>query len=182
MNVQPYLYFGGKSEEAIDFYKGAIGAKVEMLMHFKDMPGDKSMIPPGSDGKVMHACIKVGDSPIFLSDGNCDGKPAFSGVTLTINATSDAEADKLFAALGQGGKVQMPIAETFFATRFGMVADKFGVSWMVINSEADGLTLRAQSVTVELVSDSLPRLRGRWRGNPRRRGKAPVELPASCRS
>ena len=132
MNVQPYLYFGGKSEEAIDFYKGAIGAKVEMLMHFKDMPGDKSMIPLGSDGKVMHACIKVGDSPIFLSDGNCDGKPTFSGVTLTINATSDAEADKLFAALGQGGQVQMPIAETFFATRFGMVADKFGVSWMVI--------------------------------------------------
>ena len=138
MNVQPYLYFGGKSEEAIDFYKGAIGAKVEMLMHFKDMPGDKSMIPPGGESKVMHACIKVGDSPIFLSDGNCDGKPAFSGITLTINATSDAEADKLFTALGQGGQIQMPIAETFFATRFGMVADKFGVSWMVINAKPMG--------------------------------------------
>ena len=96
------------------------------------------MMPPGSEGKVMHACIKVGDSPIFVSDGNCDGKPAFAGVTLTINATSDAEADKLFAALGKGGQVQMPIAETFFATRFGMVADKFGVSWMVIHSKPMG--------------------------------------------
>ena len=132
MQVQSYLMFNGRCEEALEFYKKAIGAKVEMLMHFKDMPGDKSMIPLGSDGKVMHACIKVGDSPIFLSDGNCDGKPTFSGVTLTINATSDAEADKLFAALGQGGQVQMPIAETFFATRFGMVADKFGVNWMII--------------------------------------------------
>lgn len=138
MNVQPYLYFDGRSEEAIEFYKGAIGAKVEMLMHFSDMPGDKSMITPGSEGKVMHACIKVGDSPIYLSDGNCRDKPTFSGITLTINATSDAEADKLFAALGQGGQIQMPIAETFFATRFGMVADKFGVSWMVLHSKPMG--------------------------------------------
>lgn len=139
MNVQPYLYFDGKSQEAIDFYKGAIGAKVEMLMHFKDMPGDqKGMIPPGSENKVMHACIKVGDSPIFLSDGNCGGKPNFQGITLTINATSNAEAEKLFGALGQGGQVQMPLAETFFANRFGMVADKFGVSWMVINPKPMG--------------------------------------------
>jgi PhnB protein len=139
MNVQPYLYFGGKSEEAIDFYKGAIGAKVEMMMHFKDMPPDqKSMMPPGSEGKVMHACIKVGDSPIFLSDGDCGGTPKFEGVTLTINASNDAEADKLFAALGQGGKIQMPIAETFFASRFGMVADKFGMSWMVLHSKPMG--------------------------------------------
>ena len=84
MNVQPYLYFGGRSEEAIEFYKSALGAKVETVMHFKDMPGDKSMIPAGGEGKVMHACIKIGDSAIFLSDGNCDGKATFSGVTLTI--------------------------------------------------------------------------------------------------
>lgn len=139
MNVQPYLNFGGKSEEAIEFYKGAIGAKVEMVMHFKHMPPDqKSMMQPGSENKVMHACIKIGDSPIFLSDGDCSGTTKFEGVTLTINATSDAEADKLFAALGQGGLVQMPIAETFFASRFGMVADKFGVSWMVMNAKPMG--------------------------------------------
>ena len=77
-------------------------------------------------------------SILSLSDGNCDGTPAFAGVTLTINATSDAEADKLFAALGQGGQVQMPIAETFFASRFGMVADKFGMSWMVLNPKPMG--------------------------------------------
>jgi len=133
MNVQPYLYFGGKSEEAIEFYKDAIGAKVEMLMHFKDLPDDqKSMMKPGSENKVMHACIKVGDSPVFVSDGDCGGSPKFEGVTLTLNASDEAEAENLFGALGKGGQVQMPMAETFFATRFGMLADKFGVSWMVI--------------------------------------------------
>ena len=133
MNVQPYLYFGGKSEEAIEFYKDAIGARVEMLMHFKDMPADqKSMMKPGSEGKVMHACIKVGDSAIFISDGDCGGAPKFEGITLTINASNEAEAEKLFGALGKGGQVQMPLSETFFANRFGMLADKFGVSWMVI--------------------------------------------------
>lgn len=139
MNVQPYLYFGGKSEEAIEFYKDAIGAKVEMLMHFKDMPADqKSMMQPGSEDKVMHACIKIGDSPIFVSDGDCGGTPKFEGVTLTLNASDEAEAEKLFAALGKDGQVQMPMAETFFATRFGMVADKFGVSWMVLSPKPMG--------------------------------------------
>ena len=134
MNIQPYLSFDGQAQEAIDFYKGAIGAQVETVMHFKDMPADqKSMMQPGSENKVMHACIKIGDSDVFLSDGQCGGKATFSGVTLTINASSDGEADKLFAALGKGGKVTMPMAETFFASRFGMVDDKFGVHWMVLN-------------------------------------------------
>jgi PhnB protein len=133
MNVQPYLYFDGKSQEAIEFYKGAVGAKVEMVMHFKDAPPDqKAMMKPGTEDKVMHACIKIGDSPIFLSDGHCNSAAKFEGITLTINASNDAEAEKLFAALGQGGQVQMPLTETFFATRFGMLADKFGVSWMVL--------------------------------------------------
>ena len=133
MNVQPYLYFGGCSEEAIEFYKSAIGAEVEVMMQFKDAPADqKAMMTPGTENKVMHACIKVGDTPIFVSDGDCGGKPEFKGVTLTINAGSDAEAEKLFGALGKGGQVQMPMTETFFATRFGMLADKFGVSWMVL--------------------------------------------------
>jgi PhnB protein len=134
MNVQPYLYFDGRSQEAIDFYKGAIGAKVEMIMHFKDAPAEvQSQIKPGMADKVMHACIKVGDTPVFVSDGNCnEASLQFQGITLTINADSDAEADKLFGALGNGGQIQMPMAETFFASRFGMVADKFGVSWMVL--------------------------------------------------
>jgi PhnB protein len=132
MNVLPYLYFDGRTNEALDFYKSAIGAKVEAVMQFKDAPPDMQANMPHKD-KVMHASFKVGDTTIYASDGNCGGSPKFEGVTLTINATSNDQAEKLFAALGQGGQVQMPMSETFFANRFGMVADKFGVPWMVIN-------------------------------------------------
>ena len=140
MNIQPYLYFDGRSQEAIDLYKSAIGATVEMVMYFKDAPAEmQSQIAPGMGDKIMHACIKVGDTPVFLSDGHCKGGTLqFQGITLTINADSDAEAEKLFAALGKGGQVQMPLTETFFATRFGMVADKLGVSWMVLAAKKPG--------------------------------------------
>ena len=134
MNIQPYLSFEGRAQEAIDFYKGAVGASENVVMLFKDAPPDvQAQISPGMGDKVMHACIKIGDSDVFLSDGQCGGKANFSGVTLTINASSDGEADKLFAELGKGGQVTMPMAETFFATRFGTVSDKFGVHWMVLN-------------------------------------------------
>jgi PhnB protein len=136
MNIQPYLSLDGRAQEAIDFYKSAIGAKVEMVMHFKDAPPEmQSQISPESRDKVMHACIKVGDTPVFLTDGSCNNKASFSGVTLTLNADSDTEAEKLFAALGKGGQVQMAMNETFFATRFGTLADKFGVSWMVLKAK-----------------------------------------------
>jgi PhnB protein len=134
MNVQPYVFFDGKCEEALEFYKGAIGAKVEMVMRFSECP-DKSQpgsIPPGSENKVMHAAFKVGDTQILASDGHCAGKPTFQGFGLTLNAASDAEADKLFNAVGKGGQVQMPLGKTFFASKFGMVTDKFGVLWLVI--------------------------------------------------
>lgn len=133
MNVQPYLSFEGRAEEAIEFYKSAIGAKVDMMMRYKDAPADQqAMITPGSANKVMHAAIRIGDTQLFASDGRCGGKAQFQGITLTINASSNAEAEKLFGALGKDGQVQMPMAETFFAHRFGMVADKFGVNWMVL--------------------------------------------------
>ncbi len=132
MNVQPYLSFEGRAQEAIDFYKGALGAQVEVVMQFKDAPPDMQANMPSKD-KVMHAAFKVGDTTIMATDGQCSGKSEFSGVTLTIQANSDAEAEKLFNALAQGGKVNMPMSETFFATRFGMVADKFGVGWMVLH-------------------------------------------------
>ncbi len=136
MNVQPYLSFEGRCEEAIEFYKNAVGAKVDMMMRFKEAPADQqAMITPESKDKVMHAAFRIGDTQVLASDGRCTGKASFSGVTLTLNAASDAEAEKLFGALGKGGQVQMPMAETFFATRFGMVADKFGVGWMVINAK-----------------------------------------------
>ena len=134
MNVQPYVFVDGKCEEALEFYKGAIGAKVEMLMRFSENPDkpDPSKMPPNSENKVMHAAFKIGDTQIMASDGNCAGKPSFQGFALTINAATDAEADKLFNAVGKGGQVQMPLGKTFFASRFGMVTDRFGVLWMVI--------------------------------------------------
>lgn len=134
MNVQPYVFFDGKCEEALEFYKGAIGAKVDAVMRFKEHPeaSKPGMIPAGSENKVMHAAFKIGDTQIMASDGHCMGKPSFQGFALTINAANDSEADRIFGALGKGGQVQMPMSETFFASRFGMVADKFGVSWMVL--------------------------------------------------
>jgi PhnB protein len=134
MNVQPYLSFEGRAQEAIDFYAAAIGAKVDMIMHFKDAPPEmQAQMSPGSKDKIMHAAFHIGDTQIMASDGQCNGKASFTGIALTLNAPSNAEAEKLFNALAQGGQVNMPMSETFFANRFGMVADKFGVGWMVIN-------------------------------------------------
>jgi PhnB protein len=131
MQITPYLNFDGRADEAIEFYRHALGAKVEMLMRFKDAP-DQSMVSPGSHDKVMHACLRIGDTQLMASDGRCSGKAGFEGVTLALNAANEAEADRLFAALGDGGQVQMPLAKTFFSPRFGMLADRFGVSWMVV--------------------------------------------------
>jgi PhnB protein len=132
--VQPYLFFDGKCEEALEFYKSALGAKVEMMMRFKDSPEPvpPGMCPPGSDNKVMHAAFHIGNTLVMASDGMAGGKPEFKGFSLSVNAANEAEADKMFAALGKGGKVTMPLAKTFYSPRFGMLTDKFGVGWMVI--------------------------------------------------
>lgn len=134
MAVQPYLFFDGKCEEALEFYKKALGAKVDMLMRFSECPEKppEGAMPAGSENKVMHASFRVGDAQIMASDGHCAGKPSFQGFGLSIDAKSDAEAETLFKALGEGGQVQQPLVKTFFASKFGMVADKFGVLWMVI--------------------------------------------------
>jgi len=131
MQVQPYLFFDGRCEQALDFYQKTLGAKVEALMRFKESPNPE-MNPPDSGEKVMHACVRIGDTQVMASDGNCTGKPAFQGFSLSINAANPAEAEQRFNALAEGGQVQMPLNKTFFADRFGMVADRFGVSWMVI--------------------------------------------------
>ena len=130
MQIQPYLFFEGRAEEAIEFYKKTLGAKVEMAMRFKQAP-DQSMISPGSGEKIMHAAIKIGDTTVLMSDGRNSGKSNFQGFSLTLYPKDEAEADKLFAALGAGGQVRMPMDKTFFAKRFGIVADKFGVGWMI---------------------------------------------------
>jgi PhnB protein len=130
MELQPYLFFDGRCEEAIAFYQSALGAEVTMLMRYKDCP-QPDMISPGSGEKVMHANLSIGGSTVLASDGQCKGQPNFQGFALSITAADPAEAERLFAALGDGGQVQMPLAETFFSPRFGMLADRFGVSWMV---------------------------------------------------
>ena len=134
MQVQPYLFFDGRCEEAIEFYRKALGAEVEMLMRFKDSPEppQPGMVPPGSENKVMHSCLRIGDTRVMASDGHCQGKPSFQGFSLSLTVPSAAEADRVFAALGNGGQVQVPLTKTFFSPRFGMVADRFGVSWMVL--------------------------------------------------
>jgi PhnB protein len=131
MQVQPYLNFEGRCDEALEFYKKTIGAKVAMLMRFKDSP-DKSMITPGSENKVMHSAVQVGDSMVLMSDGRCRGKANFHGIALTISAKTEAEAEQLFNGLAEGGQVTMPMAKTFFSPKFGVLADKFGVGWMVL--------------------------------------------------
>jgi len=133
MQVQPYLFFDGRCEEAIEFYRRTLGAKVEALLPFKDNP-EPAMNPPDAGDKVMHASFRIGDSTIMASDGRCQGKPSFQGFSLALTAADDAEAERLFAALAEGGQVQMPLGKTFFASRFGVVADRFGVSWMIVTA------------------------------------------------
>lgn len=136
LQVEPYLFFDGRCEEAIEFYRKALGAEVDMLMRFKDNPEPQppSMVPPGSEHKVMHANLRIGGASVMVSDGRCGGKPHFDGFSLSLGVDTEAEADRAFAALADGGKVQMPLTKTFFSPRFGMVADRFGVMWMVIVS------------------------------------------------
>jgi PhnB protein len=131
--VQPYLFFDGRCEEAIEFYRGALGAEVTMLMRFKDSPEPPKpgMCPPGSENKVMHASLRIGQTTVLASDGRCEGRPSFQGFSLSLTVPDEAAAERLFAALAKGGQVQMPLAKTFFSPRFGMVADRFGVSWMI---------------------------------------------------
>jgi PhnB protein len=128
--VQPYLFFDGRCQEAIEWYQRALGAEIVMLMRFKESP-DPATCPPGSGEKVMHATLRIGGSTLLVSDGRCGGKPSFDGFALSLTVTDEADAQRLFAALSDGGQVQMPLTKTFFSPRFGMVADRFGVSWMV---------------------------------------------------
>jgi PhnB protein len=134
MQVQPYLFFDGRCDEALEFYRARLGAEVTTLMRFKDSPEppQPGMVPPGSEDKVMHASFRIGDTTVMASDGRCLGRPTFQGFSLSISVPDDARAEQLFASLADGGQVQMPLAKTFFSSRFGMVADRFGVSWMVI--------------------------------------------------
>ena len=133
MNIQVYLFFDGRCEEALAFYQEALGAEMEMLMRFNESPDP---LPPPMDGpefaeKVMHASFKVGDSVVMASDGHCGGNANFNGFCVALNVANPKEAEARFNALAEDGTITMPIAKTFWSPRFGMVADKFGVPWMV---------------------------------------------------
>ncbi|MBO9514666.1 MAG: VOC family protein [Variovorax sp.] len=138
MQVQPYLMFDGRCEEALEFYKKALGAQVTMLMRFSESPEPPPPECAPVDGnKVMHSAFTVGESTVMASDGmTANGKPVFQGISLSLVAKDEAEAKRLFDALGNGGQVQMPLGKTFFSPAFGMVADRFGVSWMVVVMQA----------------------------------------------
>jgi PhnB protein len=133
MQVQPYLFFDGRCEEAVGFYQKVLGAEVTMLMRFKDSPEppEPGMVAPGAGDKVMHMSFRIGDTTVLASDGRCMGQPSFEGFSLSLTVPDDAEAQRLFTALAEGGQVQMPLGKTFFSSSFGMVADRFGVGWMI---------------------------------------------------
>ena len=133
MQIQPFLLFNGRCEEALDYYRQALNAEVGMLMRYKDSPEPPppGMLPVGSENKIMHATFSVGTTLIMASDGHCTGQHNFQGFSLSLTVADAAQADRFFNALADGGQVQMPLEETFWSPRFGMVADRFGVSWMI---------------------------------------------------
>ena len=133
MKVEPYLFFNGHCDEAVEFYKKSLGAEVTMLMRFKDSPEPHppGTVPPGAENNVMHASFRIGDTTVMASDGCSTGETNFQGITLSLAVANEAEAERRFAALADGGKVQMPLAKTFWSPRFGMVTDRLGVAWMV---------------------------------------------------
>jgi PhnB protein len=134
MPITAYLNFEGRCEEALEFYKKAIGAEVGAIMRNRESPEapPPGMLPPNSGDKVLHGEFKVKETLLMASDGSCSGTPKFEGISLTYPADTPAEAESVFAALSEGGQVQMPLTKTFFSPKFGMLADKFGVGWMVI--------------------------------------------------
>ena len=129
--VQPYLFFGGRCEEAIEFYRNALGAELRMLARFKEAPEPQPGLPECFEEKVMHASLQIGDTLLMASDGRCQGEANFEGFSLSLTVSDEAQAERIFAALSEGGLVTTPLEKTFWAPKFGIVQDRFGVSWMV---------------------------------------------------
>ena len=132
MAIEPYLFFNGRCEDAIEFYKKALGAEVLMLMRYKDSPEPPppGMVPPNWDNKIMHASLRIGNATVMTSDG-CSEGTSFQGFSLSLSVANEAEAEHAFTALSDGGQVRMPLTKTFWSPCFGMLADRFGVGWMV---------------------------------------------------
>ncbi|MGH8443665.1 MAG: VOC family protein [Solimonas sp.] len=135
MNIQAYLAFDGRCEEALEFYREAIGAEITSLMRFSECPDPMppDMLPPGSEHKIMHSAFRVAGQELLASDGNCAGKSKFDGFSLALSVADPQTAQRYFKALGHGGQIHQPLIKTFFASSFGVVNDRFGVSWMVLS-------------------------------------------------
>lgn len=131
MKAQPYLFFNGRCEEALAFYRQALGAEIGAMIRFDENP-EGMYGPPGSEKKIMHAELRLGETVLMASDGDCAGQAAFQGFSLALSVPDEAAANRVFGALAEGGQVRMPLGRTFFSPCFGMVADRFGVGWMVI--------------------------------------------------
>jgi PhnB protein len=131
--IQPYLFFNGRCEEAVEFYRKALGAEVEMMMRFKESPEPQppGMVPPGFENKIMHSSFRVGNTSVMASDGCSADKARFEGFSLSLSLATEAEVNRVFAALADGGKVGMPLGKTFWSARFGMLTDRFGIGWMI---------------------------------------------------
>lgn len=132
MKAEAYLFFEGRCDEAIEFYRKAVGAEVTVLMRYKEAP---EPCPAGSEEKVMHANLRIGDSMVMVSDGMNSGKPSFEGFALSLTPTDIAESERVFSALAEGGQVTMPLGKTFFSPSFGMLTDRFGVAWIIVTME-----------------------------------------------
>ncbi|MGA2864233.1 MAG: VOC family protein [Verrucomicrobiota bacterium] len=137
--IQPYLFFNGTCEQAVEFYRQALGAEIDMMMRYKDSPEppQPGSVPPGFENKIMHASFRVGQTAVMASDDCSAQKASFQGFVLCLSVPSETEADRAFAALADGGQVRTPLTKTFFSPRFGMVADRFGVGWMIIVAPAE---------------------------------------------
>lgn len=133
MQIDPYLFFEGNCEEAIEFYRNALDAEVEMMMRYEESPEPppEDMVAPGSEKKILHASLRIGGALLMASDGGCGGKPNFGGFSVSLTVPDAETADRYFAAMAEGGEVMMPLGETFWSPRFGMLTDKFGVGWMI---------------------------------------------------
>lgn len=137
--IQPYLFFNGNCEQAVEFYRSALGAKVEMVMRYRESPEPPppGAVPDNFEDKIMHASFRIGETTVMASDGCADDKPAFQGFSLSLTVAGKPEAERAFAALADGGRVRMPLAETFWSPMFGMLEDRFGVGWMINVAPAD---------------------------------------------
>jgi PhnB protein len=134
-SVSAYLNFEGRCEEALEFYKSALGAEVDTVMRFKEAPASDEC-PSGDPEKIMHSAFRIGSTMIMASDCQCSGKTAFAGVSLALDVPDEADAARCFEVLSAGGTVHMPLGKTFWSPSFGVVADKFGVCWMINAREA----------------------------------------------